>query len=88
MLQRVHPKHDIVELETTIYWTLDKMNGFWGRKRENGKTGQRKELDIVLLPACGAGGWIDYTMSKTTPQPRKRGVNPYCLVLNNGRLDQ
>ena len=29
------------------------MNGFWGRKRENGKTGQRKELDIVLLPACG-----------------------------------
>ena len=28
-------------------WTLDKMNGFWGRKRENGKTGQRKELDTV-----------------------------------------
>ena len=71
-----------------LVWTLDKMNGFWGRKRENGKTGQRKELDIVLLPACGAGGWIDYTMSKTTPQPRKRGVNPYCLVLNNGRSPQ
>ena len=29
------------------FWTLDKMNGFWGRKRENGKTGQRKELDTV-----------------------------------------
>ena len=55
------------------------------------KTGQRKELDIVLLPTPrwrgvpgdivsrstprqrgGLRGWIDYTMSKTTPQPRKR----------------
>ena len=33
------------------------------RERENAKTGQRKELDIVLLPACGipprAGGTFD-----------------------------
>ena len=26
---------------TNQLWTLDKMNGFWGRKRENGKTRKR-----------------------------------------------
>ena len=31
-------------VKTLLYstiWTLDKMNGFWGRKRENGKTRKR-----------------------------------------------
>ena len=66
-----------------VHWTLDKMNGFWGRKRENGT---EKGTRHCFAPRLR--GWIDYTMSKTTPQPRKRGVNPYCLVLNNGRSPQ
>ena len=44
--------HEIVEKACSIVyitvpslmycvWTLDKMNGFWGRKRENGKTRKR-----------------------------------------------
>ena len=31
-------------------WTLDKMNGFWGRKRENGKTRKRDRERNWTLP--------------------------------------
>ena len=27
---------DCIKRELLSLWTLDKMNGFWGRKRENG----------------------------------------------------
>ena len=51
------------------------------RERENAKTGQRKELDIVLLPACGipprAGGTFD-AMSPCTPL--KRGVGGWIVL--------
>ena len=45
------------EAHYQLYWTLDKMNGFWGRKRENGKTGQRKELDTVSFSTMA--DWIN-----------------------------
>ena len=55
------------------------MNGFWGRKRENGKTGQRKELDIVLLPTPRQRGVPGDIVSRSTPLTR--GVLRGWIVL-------
>ena len=76
-------RHDYQAYTFLDFGQNERVLGQKTRERENGT---EKGTRHCFAPRLR--GWIDYTMSKTTHQPRKRGGNPYCLVLNNGRSPQ